>query len=274
VERSEPDLEKVPLEPEEDLLLFIRDHNRRLAEWEKDLLTIVHEESQYFIPQIETKIMNEGWATYWHRQIMNSLDLPQDVYLEFLVRHNQVVQPVPGDINPYCLGLGIWEDIRRRYDEPASTESEIDDLPRKSGRDKLFEVREVDRDVSFLRRFLTKDLVREMGLFEYAPRDDALIVTKVPSDEEWEEIKQTLLHQVGMGGVPVIRIVDADYNHRGELHLQHDHDGRDLQLEHAEKTLAHLYRLWTRPAHLETVVDGESCMLSYDSDGFRLKEMD
>lgn len=274
-ERADPDLEKVPLEPEEDLLLFIRDHNRRLSEWEKDLLTIVHEESQYFIPQIETKIMNEGWATYWHRQIMNSLDLPQDIYLEFLVRHNQVVQPIPGDINPYCLGLGIWEDIRRRYDESTADDFESSGgTPAKSGLEKLFEVREVDRDVSFLRRFLTKDLVREMGLFEYAPRDDALIVTKVPSDEEWQDIKQTLLRQVGMGGVPVIRIVDADYNHRGELHLVHEHDARDLQLEHAEKTLAHLHRLWGRPVHLETVVDGEACMLSHDADGFRLKEID
>jgi stage V sporulation protein R len=73
---SPPDMHKVPLSPEEDLLLFIRDHNPYLSEWEKDLLTIVHERERYFIPQIETKIMNEGWASFWHREIMNSLQLP------------------------------------------------------------------------------------------------------------------------------------------------------------------------------------------------------
>ena len=103
--------------PDEDLLLFVRDHNPFLAEWEKDLLTIVHEEAQYFIPQIETKIMNEGWASYWHKQILDSLELPADLGIEFLVRHNQVVRPHEGGINPYHLGLRIWEDLRRRYDE-------------------------------------------------------------------------------------------------------------------------------------------------------------
>ena len=96
----EPDLRKVPLVPDEDLLLFIRDHNPYLAEWEKDLLTIVHEEAQYFIPQIETKIMNEGWATYWHKRILDSLELPQDLQLEFIVRHNQVVRPFPRRAQP------------------------------------------------------------------------------------------------------------------------------------------------------------------------------
>ena len=104
-EVHEPDIHKVPLEPDEDLLLFIRDHNPFLAEWEKDLLTIVDEEAKYFLPMIETKIMNEGWASYWHKRIVESLDLDQGLHLEFIVRHNQVVRPIPGQINPYHLGL-------------------------------------------------------------------------------------------------------------------------------------------------------------------------
>jgi len=96
LEYQAPDLKKIPPSPEEDLLLFIRDYNPFLAEWEKDLLTIVHEQANYFIPQIETKIMNEGWASYWHREILNSLELPQELHLEFVVRHNQVVRPIPG----------------------------------------------------------------------------------------------------------------------------------------------------------------------------------
>src|SRR5262244_2322516 len=139
-----PDLAKVPLYPEEDILLFIRDHNPHLAEWEKDLLTIVHEQAQYFIPQIETKIMNEGWASFWHKRILDSLDLPQALHLEFLVRHNQVVRPIPGQLNPYHLGLRMWEDIERRGDRPTPEEQE-NLPPGKTGRDLLFETREVDR---------------------------------------------------------------------------------------------------------------------------------
>src|SRR3546814_663481 len=183
---SEPDQHKEPLEPEEDLLLFIRDHNPRLSMWEKDVLTIADEEARYFIPQIETKIMNEGWATYWHREIMNSLELPPEIHLEFLVRHNQVVQPIPGDINPYHVGLKIWDDIYRRYENPTSEEVEAQ-MPEGSGRKKMYEVREVDRAASFLRRFLTKELVRELGLFEYAPKGDALVVTSVPTEEDRSE---------------------------------------------------------------------------------------
>ena len=92
----EPNVRKVPYEPEEDVLLFIRDHNPFLHDWEKDLLTIVDEEAKYFIPLIETKIMNEGWASYWHKRILESLDLEQGLRLEFIVRHNQVVRPDTG----------------------------------------------------------------------------------------------------------------------------------------------------------------------------------
>src|SRR5215470_17030758 len=119
-----PDFHKVPLEPDEDVLLFIRDHNPFLADWEKDLLTIVHEEAQYFIPQIETKIMNEGWASFWHKRILEALELPQSLKIEFLVRHNQVVRPIPGGLNPYHLGLRLWEDIERRGDRPTADERE------------------------------------------------------------------------------------------------------------------------------------------------------
>ena len=201
-EYVEPDLRKVPLEPDEDLLLFIRDHNPFLAEWEKDLLTIVHEEAQYFIPQIETKIMNEGWATYWHKRILDSLDLPQDLHLEFLVRHNQVVRPFPGGLNPYHLGLRVWEDIRRRYDEPTPEEAEELGPHHPTGTQKLFEVREADRDMSFLRRHLTEDLMRELNLFEYEAKGDDLVVSNVADEDGWRQVKETLLANVGMGGDP------------------------------------------------------------------------
>ncbi len=258
-----PDMRRVPVTPDEDLLLFIRDHNPYLAEWEKDVLTIVHEEAQYFIPQIETKIMNEGWATFWHKRILDSLLLPQDLQLEFIVRHNQVVRPFPRGINPYHIGLRIWEDIALRFDGGSGD----------GGRSKLFEVREADRDTSFLRRHLTEDLMREMNLYEFETRNEDVVVSRVPDEESWREIKETLLKNVGMNGIPVIRIVDSDYNHSHILYLKHIHDGRDLQLEYAEKTLNYVRRLWQRDVALETAVEGERLLFVCGEDGLSRKRL-
>jgi stage V sporulation protein R len=269
----EPDLQKVPLSPEPDILLFIRDHNPYLANWERDLLTIVDEEARYFIPQIETKIMNEGWASWVHREIMNAIELPQELHLEFLVRHNQVVRPTPGGINPYHLGLKIWTDLKRRFDEPTREEIREHGQPAKTGMEKLLEVRETDRDQSFLRRFLTEELMREMDLFEYEPKGDDLIVSKVSDEQGWRAVKEQLIKSVGMGGIPVIRIEDADFGHKRTLYLTHDHDGRDLQLENAEKTLAYVYRLWGREVVIESVLAGKRTLLTFNDRGFSAKTL-
>lgn len=269
----EPDFRKVPLVPDEDLLLFIRDHNLYLTDWEKDLLTIVHEEAQYFIPQIETKIMNEGWATYWHKRILDSLELPQAFHLEFIVRHNQVVRPFPRGLNPYHLGLRMWEDIHRRYTEPTPDEAEALGPGHPTGTQKLFEIRETDRDASFLRRHLTENLLRELNLFEYETKGDDLVVSEVADKDGWRQVKETLLQNVGMSTMPVIKVEDADYNHNRTLYLVHAHDGRDLQLEYAEKTLSYVYRLWGRDVALETIVGGKRSLLLYSDRGFSTKAL-
>jgi stage V sporulation protein R len=268
---SPPDVHKVPLSPEEDLLLFIRDHNPYLSEWEKDLLTIAHEREQYFIPQIETKIMNEGWASFWHREIMNSLHLPQELHLEFLVRHNQVVRPFPRGLNPYYLGLKLWDDIKRRHDEPTPEEIKKYGMPTKTGIQAIFEAREVDRDVSFIRRFLTEELMREMDMFQYQSRSSELVISQVSDNQGWREVKETLLKNVGMETVPVIKIEDADHDHNRILYMKHEYDGRDLQWEYAERTLAYMYRLWGHEVILQTTVNGQRALLSYGETGFSSK---
>ena len=268
-----PDVHKVPLSPEEDLLLFVRDHNPRLSEWEKDLLTIAHEREQYFLPQIETKIMNEGWASFWHREILNSLGLPQELYLEFLVRHNQVVRPFPRGLNPYYLGLKLWDDIKRRHDDPTPEEVEKYGTPTRTGMPAIFAAREVDRDVSFIRRFLTEELLREMDMFRYEPRGDELVVANVADENGWREVKETLLKNVGMGTVPVIKIADADHDRSRALYMTHEHDGRDLQWEYAERTLAFIHRLWGHEVFLETLVNGKKALLAYGEKGFSSKPM-
>jgi stage V sporulation protein R len=272
-EFREPDIHKLPLEPEEDLLLFIRDYNPFLSNWERDLLTVVDEETKYFLPMIETKIMNEGWASYWHKRIMESLDLEQGLRIEFIVRHNQVVRPIPGQINPYHLGFRIWEDIFRRHTKPTREEIERDGTPSKGGREKLFEAREVERDGSFIRRYLTEDLMREMDLFEYEAHGEDLVIDKVSDEEGWREVKETLLKNVGTASIPVIKVEDADFGQNRTLYLRHYHDGRDLQLEYAEKTLAYAYRLWGRECVLETSLQGKRSLLCYNDRGFSMRAM-
>ncbi len=266
-----PDLTKVPLYPDEDILLFVRDHNPHLADWEKDLITVVHDQTQYFIPQMETKIMNEGWASFWHKRILEALDLPQSLHLEFIVRHTQVLRPHPGGLNPYHVGMKIWEDIERRWEHPDPEEEREFGKKTKSAKDKLFEVREVERDSSFLRRYLTEELVRELNLFEYRSRGDEQVVSRVADKDNWKEIKETLIRNVGTGTIPVIKVVDSDYSKSRMLLLKHEHDGRDLQLEYAERTLRYVFQLWEHDVVLETVVNEKPTQLIFADDKLSIK---
>ncbi|MCI5065075.1 SpoVR family protein [bacterium] len=270
-EYSPPELSRTPLEPEENLLDFIAKYNPYLAEWQRDILHIVDEETRYFIPQMETKIMNEGWASYWHHKILNELDLPEGLHLEFLVRHNQVLRPTPGGLNPYHLGFILWHDIERRWNNGETGREFSDDSPPENigelnendtpGRKKIFEIRKSDRDSSFLRRFLTEDIMRELALFQHEKRGKERVVTKVSDEENWEDVKNTLIANVGTGTLPVIKIVDADFGGKRTLQLKHFHDGRDLQLEYAEKCLQHIQALWGRQVVLESSVNGKDTQL-------------
>ena len=283
VEYQQPNLEKNPLEPEPNLLEFIANNNPYLAEWQRDLIHIVDQESKYFIPQIETKIMNEGWASFWHHRILNELNLPSGYQMEFMVRHNQVLRPTPGGLNPYHLGFLLWHDIEDRWNRGATGEEfhgkrtppdisgmNENDTP---GRRKIFEVRETDRDVSFLRRFLTEEIMREHDLFQHEKRGKERVITKVSDEESWKEIKETLLKNVGMGSIPAIFIEDADFGGTRSLYVRHDHDGRDLQLEYAEKTLEHLQTLWGREVVLETIVNGRKSQLKYDNGSLKVERL-
>jgi len=272
-EHTAPELHKVPLVPEEDLLLFIAEHNPYMSAWEKDLLTVVHEEAQYFIPQIETKIMNEGWASYWHKRILEALDLPEAIHLEFLVRHNQVVRPTPGSINPYHLGLRIWERIAGEAEGRTTEEGGNGVQSTNHDRESMFQVRETDRDVSFLRRFLSEELARDLDLFQYEPKGEDLVISHVANKEGWPRIKESLLRTVGMGQVPVIKIEDADFGNNRTLYLRHDHDGRDIHLESAEKTLGYVHRLWGKEVALETIVSGKRTLFCVSEHGFSAKSL-
>jgi stage V sporulation protein R len=167
--------------------------------------------------------------------------------------------------------MKIWEDIERRWNQPSAEEEREYGPKKKSGREKIFEVREVERDSSFLRRYLTEELARELKLFEYQSRGGEMIISRVADKENWREIKETLIRNVGMGTVPVMKIEDADYSNNRVLFLKHHHDGRDLHLEYAEKTLLYLHQLWGREVMLETVINDKKSLLCFSNDKLVIK---
>ena len=279
-----PDLTKIPLEPEEDLLSFIAQYNPFMPAWQRDLLGIVEKETKYFVPQIETKIMNEGWASYWHHKIMNELNLPQEMHMEFLVAHIQVLRPHPGGLNPYHLGFVMWHDIERRWNEGDTGREYSDDSPGVDvstldgndtpGRKRIFQIRESDRDVSFLRRYLTVDLMRELELFQHEKRGNERVITKVADDDHWLEVKETLLKNTGTAGMPVLKVEDANFGTNNTLYLKHYHDGRDLLLEYAEHSLRHVQKLWQNEVVLETNLNGKPSLLKIVDDTLKVEKLE
>lgn len=247
-----------PPEPEKDVLLFIEEFSRELEEWQRDIMTMIREEMLYFWPQLETKVMNEGWACYWHSRILREMDLPSDEAIEFASLHANVIQPSRYQINPYHLGLKIFEDIERRYDKPDETLKKRGVQPG-SGREKIFEVRQIDSDLSFIRNYLTKELVEseDLYLFQKKGKDYKII------DKNWENVRDQLVAMRVNGGFPYITVEDGDYLKNGELYLKHSYEGVELDLKYLKNVLPYIYQLWGRPVHLETVVDEKRVRFSF-----------
>lgn len=272
-------LQMLLIQPEQDLLVLLRDHAPDLTDWERDVINICHQEALYFLPQIETKIINEGWASFWHHQIMSNLDLPSGVRMEFMVRHHQVIRPIPGDVNPYHVGFMTWRKIAK---EALGISDEDDDggpLPllgpqAAKARETLFQIREVDRDVSFLRRFLDEELMRDLDIFEFEEDSNSgdVTVSKVSDEQNWLAVKNTLLKQVGIGGVPIITATEIDVKKGHQLKLLHEQGERELDPENTRHTLSHIYQLWRRPVTLETKVDGKATLYQWDDEGFSRKD--
>ncbi|WP_368650304.1 stage V sporulation protein SpoVR [Bacillus inaquosorum] len=251
-----------PPRPEKDILLFIEEHSRELEPWQRDILTMMREEMLYFWPQLETKIMNEGWASYWHQRIIRELDLTSDEAIEFAKLNAGVVQPSKTGINPYYLGLKIFEDIEERYNNPTEEMKKIGVKP-DSGREKMFEVREIESDISFIRNYLTKDLVmrEDLYLFQKQGRDYKIV------DKEWESVRDQLVSMRVNGGFPYLTVNDGDYMKNNELYIKHWYEGIELDLKYLEKVLPYLFQLWGRSVHIESVLEDKEVVFSYDGKG-------
>jgi len=253
---------KFPEQPEKDLLLFIMENARDLEDWQRDVISVIRQEMLYFWPQIETKIMNEGWATYWHLRIMREMEMTEDEAVEFAKMHAGVIQTSRMRLNPYYLGLKIFEDIEKRWNEPTEEERKKYGRPGGEGRQKIFEVRETENDVSFLRNYLTRELIEEMDLYLYKKVGYDWKIT----DKDWEKVRDGIVAGLTNGGFPYIVVEDGDFNKRGDLYLRHCFEGIELDVFYLEKTLPYVYRLWGRPVHLETVVDNKKVLFSYNGE--------
>lgn len=250
---------KIPPQPEKDLLLFIEEYSRELEDWQRDILTMMREEMLYFWPQLETKIMNEGWASYWHQRILREMDLTSSEAIEFAKLNAGVVQPSKTSINPYYLGIKMFEDIEERYNNPTE-EMKRRGVKPGSGRDKIFEVREIEWDVSFLRNYLNKDLVmrEDMYLFQRQGKEYKVI------DKEWEHVRDQLVNMRTNGGFPYLVVEDGDYLKNGELYIKHSYEGIELDLKYLEKVLPYIHQLWGRTVHMESIVESKGVVFSYD----------
>lgn len=250
-----------PVLPEKDLVWFIAQYSPILEPWQRDIMSMVHEEMLYFVPQMQTKTINEGWASFWHARIMRELGLEGDEYIEFAELHAGVVSPHKGQLNPYYLGYKILEDIERRWDNPTAEEREKYGRKGGEGRQKLFEVREMENDTSLLRNYLTEQLVEELDLYVYELVDDEEWTI---TEKRWERVRDQLVASRTNFGFPYIEVTDADYNRNRELYLTHRFEGTELDLKYGRKVLEYVQKLWGRTVHLETMVDNESLVLHYD----------
>ncbi|MGE3818331.1 MAG: SpoVR family protein [Isosphaeraceae bacterium] len=260
-----------PENPERDVLFFLLEH-APLNHWQHEVLAIIREEAYYFAPQGQTKIMNEGWASFWHSTIMTTRTLHPSELIDYADHHSGTMATSPGRLNPYKLGIELLRDVEERWNKGrfGPEYEECDDYEARRrwdrqlglGREKIFEVRRLHSDVTFIDTFLTPDFCRRHGLFSFKHNDHN--ETYEIESREFKKIKERLLFNLTNFGQPIIRVKDGNFRNRGELYLFHEHFGLDLKLDHAQDTLRHLNRLWSRPVHIETVVDGRPTLLSFD----------
>ena len=275
--RPRPAGRKFPEEPEKDLLRFLIEYGAKLTDWQRDILQIIHDEMLYFLPQMRTKIMNEGFASYWHEKILESLDLTSEEHWEFRRLHSSVLSPSGSkmQINPYYVGFQILKDIERRWDGKIEVgdEEETDWMgrpiarPSGEGRAKIFQVCEEDNDVTFLRKYLTEPLVKKLDLYTYKLEEVDGEELWVVQDTEWRKVRDSIVDSMTNFGQPILTVDDGDYKRRGELYLKHAYDGKALDPEYTERVLRNIQKLWSRPVHLETMKDDKSILYSCDNEG-------
>lgn len=232
---------------EKDLLAFIAQHSPILTDWQREIVMLIRQEMLYFWPQMETKIMNEGWASYWHMRIMRELPLTESEAIDYARLNADVVQPSKMGINPYYLGVKLYEYIEKQH----------------GSREILFDVRETESDLSFLRNFLTKEFVEQEDLYLFEKKGAHWTIT----EKEWEAVRDQLVSSKINGGFPSLYIIEG----KEDLHISHAYEGQELDVGYLEQTLPHIFKLWGKPVHVKTVIDGKITIFTQNKDGLKRK---
>ncbi|MBI2606986.1 MAG: SpoVR family protein [Deltaproteobacteria bacterium] len=259
-----------PSEPQKDVLQYLL-RNAPLEGWENDILAMAREEAYYYAPQWQTKIMNEGWASYWHSRIMTEKALKDSEIIDFADHHSGVMSMQPGKVNPYKIGVELYRDIEERWNTGRFGKEwdECNDIVVKKnwdrklglGRQKIFEVRRVCNDVTFIDEYLTPEFCERFKLYTYQfnRRTNQYEI----ADRDFKKIKEKLLFGLANMGQPFVYVADGNYLNKGELLLLHKHQGVDLDSRWTRETLKNVGEIWRRPANLETEVDGQKKLITY-----------
>ncbi len=260
----------VPAEPQKDVLSFLLEY-APLEQWQHEVLSVIRDEAYYFAPQAQTKIMNEGWASYWHSKIMTERVLDDSEVIDFCDHNAGVLAMQPGRLNPYKIGVELYRDIEDRWNRGkfGKEYDECDDLMTKAkwdrglglGRKKIFEVRRVCNDVTFIDEFMTEEFCERLKLYTYAfnRRTNQYEI----ADRDTKKVKEKLLFQLTNMGQPQIFVKDGNYQNKGELLLWHKFEGLDLDSKWARETLRSLAEIWKRTVSIETEVEGQKKLLSF-----------
>lgn len=278
-DKTKKDSNKFPEEPYRDVMGFLLEF-APLKKWQREILSIIRDEAIYFAPQGQTKILNEGWASFWHSKIMTTKVLDDSEVIDFADHHSGTVAMHPGKLNPYKVGLELLRDIEDRWNKGkfGKEYDQCDDMVEKSrwnrnigeGKKKIFEVRKIYNDVTFIDTFLTPEFVAQNKLFAFDYNKGANVYEI--SSRDFQAVKKKLLFQLTNFGQPILEVVDANYGNRGELLLLHKHEGVDLRVDYAQEVLKNLFELWKRPALVETKVGDKKKIYCFD--GKEHKEFD
>lgn len=276
-ETPEPDV-PFPPEPQENLLYFIEKNAPKLAPWQREIVRIVRKIAQYFYPQRQTKVMNEGWATFWHYTIINQLyeeKLVNDAFMmELLQAHTNVIYQPPyhspyySGMNPYTVGFLMFQDLRRMCENP--TDEDYRWAPEIAGTDWRktldFAMRNF-KDESFLLQFLSPRVIRELKLFSVLDddREGKLRVTAIHDDEGYRAIRQLMAAQYDLSSMePNIQVTNVDVGGDRSLTLRHLQSDRRPLAHNFDEVVRHVTRLWGFTVRLEVAYEDGRTELKYE----------
>lgn len=262
---------RFPPEPQENLLYFVEKNAPLLEPWQREIVRIVRKMAQYFYPQRQTQVMNEGWASFWHYTLLNHLyddGLVTDGFMmEFLTSHTSVLaQPTfdqrgYGGMNPYALGFAIYSDLRRICEAPTNEDREwFPDIAGGDWLDVLHQAMRDFKDESFIQQFLSPKVMRDFRLFGILDDDqeNEIEVRAIHDHGGYRHVRELLASQYNLGDrEPNIQVVRVDVKGDRSLTLQHTQHRRRPMGESTDNVLKHLHRLWGFPVHLESTWQDE-----------------